>query len=280
MYYLKCSNCGHLNQVSSEYMVFCTKCRKKLDNNFPNWKLKNPGKSFNDFKELVCLSESDLASIQPVKKKSKRKGLKYFIMTIILMGVFYGIGYIGTNYIIKYFKTEKTPKEILTQDWVRDTYGSYGLSVETPFRLTKGELPVPEALKQYVDQMDTYEYKSKKGFKVMINSIKYKPAAGPLSLQGAADGSVNEMKKQKGVSDLKYAEKHIFYNDKIPGFIQKGSYKYGGVEIKFINTGYMKGLVLWQVFAAYMAGDDVGRMAAERVINSIQISEEENTKTL
>jgi hypothetical protein len=114
----------------------------------------------------------------------------------------------------------------------------------------------------------------------MINSIKYKPAAGPLSLQGAADGSVNEMKKQKGVSDLKYTEKHIFYNDKIPGFIQKGSYKYDGVEIKFINTGYMKGLVLWQVFAAYMAGDDVGRMAAERVINSIQISEEGKTKTL
>ena len=34
MYYIKCSQCGHLNEVKSEYQVFCSGCNKKLDNHF------------------------------------------------------------------------------------------------------------------------------------------------------------------------------------------------------------------------------------------------------
>ena len=60
MYYIKCSQCGHLNEVKSEYQVFCSGCNKKLDNNFADWKKRNPGKSFDDYQQLVCVSDEEI----------------------------------------------------------------------------------------------------------------------------------------------------------------------------------------------------------------------------
>lgn len=61
MCFLKCNKCGHLNEVKSEYLVFCQKCNRKLENNFQDWKVKNPDKTFDDFKELICVSEKKKA---------------------------------------------------------------------------------------------------------------------------------------------------------------------------------------------------------------------------
>jgi hypothetical protein len=73
MHYLKCINCGELSEVKTEYMVFCSFCGKKLENNFSSWHLRNPEKSFEEFKQLICVSDIDIiknqASTKPVKKK-------------------------------------------------------------------------------------------------------------------------------------------------------------------------------------------------------------------
>lgn len=271
MHYLKCKHCGHLNEVQTEYLIFCSNCNKKLDNNFRDWNKRNPEKTLNDFRQLMCVSDTDLQDTTK-NKKSRPKGLKFLIGFAVIFALFYVIGHFGGESIIKFIKSEKTSKEVLDQKWIKHTYGSFGLTVETPMKMTKGELPIPENIKQVIDQMDVYNYTSAKGFQVMINSIKYNPAIGQTNLQGAADGSVNEMKKQKGVTDFNYSEDHIFKND-IPGFIQQGTYKHNGIEVEFVNTIFSKGLILWQVLAAYQTTDEVGRRAAQRVIESIEINE-------
>lgn len=118
--------------------------------------------------------------------------------------------------------------------------------------------------------MDTYSYVSAKGFKILINSIKYNPIIGQPDLQGAANGSVNEMKLQKGVTDFDFTEDYIYKMD-IPGFIQKGTYKQDGIAIEFVNAGFAKGLNLWQVMVFYHIDDEVGRIASKKVIESIEI---------
>ena len=140
--------------------------------------------------------------------------------------------------------------------------------------MTEKELPIPDNVKQLIEEMHTYSYESAKGFKVLINSIKYKQIAQQVNLEGAAIGSVNEMKMQKGVSDFKYDQTDFPKGD-IPGFFQKGTYKQDGLEIEFMNVGFAKGLTLWQVFTAYLADDDVGQIAAQKVIDSIEINEED-----
>lgn len=274
MHYLKCNNCGQLNEVKGEYLIFCSSCNKKLESNFTDWKKRNYDKTLDDFKQLMCVSETELQK-NPVKTKSKPKRLKYWIGFAVVFAIFYAIGQFGGETIVKLFKSEKTSKEVLDQKWIKVTYGNFGLTVETPVKMTKGDLPLPDNVRQVIDQMDVYNYMSNKGFIVMINNIKYNPAIGQINLQGAANGSVNEMKMQKGVTDFNYSEEDIYKND-ISGFIQKGMYKQNGIAVEFINTGFSKGLIFWQVLVAYQTDDEVGRTAAKRVIESIEIMEKSN----
>jgi len=60
MHFLKCNNCGHLNEVKGEYLVFCQKCNKKLENNYSDWKTRNPDKSIEEYKRLVCITEDEI----------------------------------------------------------------------------------------------------------------------------------------------------------------------------------------------------------------------------
>ena len=66
MYYLKCKHCNHLNEVKSEYLVVCGLCNRKLEDNYKDWKVKHPEKSFEDFQREVCLTE------EQVKKETSR----------------------------------------------------------------------------------------------------------------------------------------------------------------------------------------------------------------
>lgn len=38
MHYLRCNNCGHFNEVKTEYLTFCSKCNKKLNNSYGEWR--------------------------------------------------------------------------------------------------------------------------------------------------------------------------------------------------------------------------------------------------
>jgi hypothetical protein len=271
MYYLKCNNCGHLNEVKTEYLSFCANCNKKLENNFSDWHRKFPEKSFEDYKRLICISEDKIHEVVYKPKPKSVKGLKYGIVFAVFVAIFYAIGQFGGEALVKFIKSEKTSKEVLSQKWVKETYGIYGLTVETPVLLNKSDLAVPDRIQQMIDRIDTYDYTTAKGFKIIINSAKYKPVIAEASLQGAANGTVNEMKMQKGVTDFNYAEEYIT-KDEIPGFIQKGTYKFNGIGIEFINAGFAFGLNLWQVSVIYQSDDEIGRIAAKRVIDSIEIN--------
>lgn len=83
MEYLKCNNCGYLNVLKTEYQVFCTECNKKFENNYSNWKLSHPERTFEDFKEIECISDEDIQNAKLKKNKiHKKKGAKYWISLI------------------------------------------------------------------------------------------------------------------------------------------------------------------------------------------------------
>jgi hypothetical protein len=71
MYYLKCEHCGHLNEIKSEYLVFCAGCSKKIGNNFSAWGKNNQGKTLEDFQKCVCIT-NEQAEFQRIET-SKRK---------------------------------------------------------------------------------------------------------------------------------------------------------------------------------------------------------------
>ncbi len=268
MYYLKCNNCGHLNKLDNEDLIICRKCNKKLENNFRDWQRKNSESSFEDFKKLVCITEQEIPSQSDIKKKTK--SLKYWIGFAIVLVIFYAIGQIGGKKLVSIFKSEKTSKEVLSQEWTSETYGDFGLVVETPVIMTKMEVELPPQIQEVIEKMDMFQYNSANGFRVFISTIKYKPIVENADLQGAATGSANELRMQKGVTDFDYKEEEIVLNE-IPGIKQTGSFKINDIPVEFLNTVYGNGLNLWQVMVAYPIDDEIGQIAAKRVIESVKI---------
>lgn len=204
--------------------------------------------------------------------KSKSNRLKFWIGFAVAFVLFYLLGQFGGKALVNLFKSENTAEGLLTKAWVNTSYGDYGLRVETPAKMIEGDLPIPSNIRQLIDQMDIYNYTSERGFSVLINSIKYKPVIGQVDLQGAANGSINEMRMIQGVKNLEYTE-DVFFKNEVPGFIQNGNYNQNGVDAAFINTGLAKDLIFWQVLVVYQKGDKVGQKAAKRVIESITIDE-------
>lgn len=104
MHFLKCNNCGHLNELKTEYLIFCSNCNKKLENNFSNWQTRNPEKTFADYKQLICISEEDVQKSNQKTKSNKPKGLKYWIGFAVTFAIFYAIGQFGGEKIAEIFR--------------------------------------------------------------------------------------------------------------------------------------------------------------------------------
>jgi hypothetical protein len=113
MHFLKCNNCGHLNEVKSEYLIFCSDCNKKLDNNFSDWQRRNPEKSLDDFKQLICVSREEIEKSNQKVKPNRIKGLKYWIIFAVAFAIFYAIGQFGGEKIVGLFKKSTFNKAMM-----------------------------------------------------------------------------------------------------------------------------------------------------------------------
>ncbi|MCX6153172.1 MAG: hypothetical protein NT007_03320 [Candidatus Kapabacteria bacterium] len=241
-----------------------------MSNNFPEWLKTHPGQSFDDYKTSECSHTDQIHENKISKKSSKKVNKKIWISSLLAFIVFYIVGQFAGDYIMKFFRHEKTSNEILGQKWIKESYGDFGLKVETPIKLMKGDLNLPENLKQMIEKMDCYQYTTVKGFVILINSIKYRQIVNHIDLKAAALGSANEARMQKGVTNFTYNEEPTTKYD-IPGIIQKGTCRINDIDTEFINAIYGSGLNLWEVMVMYQSDDEVGKIASKRVIESIEI---------
>lgn len=274
-HYLHCNNCGHPNEMKSEYVVFCTSCGQKLENNFTQWQRRNPGATFEDYKNNVCFTENQLPPKLPAKKSRslKSRPLKEKILIVAITTIFAAVGYwLGSSAVTAIRNSKKTDEKVLSEQWIKKTYGSYGLNIETPWELKSSPPPsLPENLKRMLEKIESFESKNDDQFKIGIISSKYNPAEiSQLNLQGAADGAINEVRNMPGVTNFTYSE-DTYSVSNLPGFIQRGTYSQNGFKIGFINIGVIKDFNFWQVMVFRRENDIVAQEAAERIIRSIQI---------
>lgn len=114
MYYLRCNHCGHLNEVNSESLLFCSNCNKKITNNFGNWHQQNPEKNFNDYKLEQCIN-SDVPKQTESNEvdKPKTNGRLMLILSLLVVVLLLG-GFWATRFIPKNVEkiTGFTPSEI------------------------------------------------------------------------------------------------------------------------------------------------------------------------
>jgi hypothetical protein len=145
MLYLKCTNCGHYNELKTEYITFCTNCNKILPDNFQDWKKRNPEKSLNDFKNLVCIANKET----PIQKKNKSKwpmSAKVGIGFAIFFAVFYAIGQIGGEYLSSLLRGPVYEKQIM--EIASELNKNCPIMVDNATRLDNAT-PLPDKIFQY-----------------------------------------------------------------------------------------------------------------------------------
>lgn len=274
-HYLQCTHCGHMNEMKSEYVVFCTSCGQKLENNFTNWQRRNPGGTFDEYKRQACFAENQLPPKVPLKKNRslKSRSLKEKILIVAITTVFAGVGsWLGSSAVSSIRNNQKTDEKVLSEQWVKKTYGSYGLTLETPWELQPSQsLPVPQNVENVIEKMETFGNNNKSDdFAINVNTIKYKPELGEVNVYGGASGAINGLKNTPGASNFTYTQDEHSIGD-LPGYILRGNYLHQGIEIEFVSIITGKDLVAWQVMVMGRKKDDVFCEMAERIIQSIQI---------
>jgi hypothetical protein len=272
MYFLKCNNCGHPNEVISETLLFCNKCNKKLANNYRDWKKGKTEKTFEEFKLLMCISEKDINN--KVSKKVNPKIKRNWINLMVIFAVLFAVAFYFKGKLLDYIKFGSHKTIAPEQVWITEQYGYDGLSVETPFKLKPEQVQIPLEEKAEIDSCANYSYWTSANFYIFISSIRFIPQIeAMINLRDFAKGSVIKLKTQPAVSDFVYNEGKIFYKN-IPGYRQTGTFIRDKVNLEFISEGYLDGVKLYQIIIVYEADDKTAKPLVQRILSSIKIEPE------
>ena len=223
MYYLRCDGCGYPNEVSSEFQVFCSNCNKKLYPNFSAWRAVNPGKGFEDFKKEVCLTDVETLQKTPGEKggkrstpkpgsgKGKKNGGSWSLWIFIVVCAFFLVflTMFGTRALIEMFKARQGQLQTNDAAWITTRIGGSGFQLETPFRLNKQEIPIPEESADMIEKMDLYQSPGSGGLNCVVSHIVYHPDIGDIKLGDLVSGSMAELRQQPGLGNLQPDEQMI-----------------------------------------------------------------------
>lgn len=151
MHYLKCTYCGHLNEVKTEYLTLCSECNKRLENNYKDWKEIHPEKSYEDFMSEVCIEmeEQQTTACEPEAKPKKLSPAKYVVIFLAAIASLYLIGHFAGNYIRGFISTKEHANINKTMINIAGKINkSCPLMVDADFRLDNVEV-LPHQVMQY-----------------------------------------------------------------------------------------------------------------------------------
>ncbi len=178
MHYLKCSNCGHFNELKTEYLTFCKNCNKVLKNNFTDWKKDNPNNTFEDFKQLICTTNPVEHSKEDSNKK-KSKGLKYWIGFALAFAIFYAIGQLGGEKLVSFVRKPAFDKNLMeiaselnkTCPIMVDSLTRLDNTIALPNKVFQYNYSLISGSKQYIDTEGLKSFLTPR----IINEVKTNP---------------------------------------------------------------------------------------------------------
>ncbi|CAK7026394.1 MAG: hypothetical protein PETM_01080 [Petrimonas sp.] len=97
----------------------------------------------------------------PIKKGKilKSRSLKEKILIVVITTIFAAVGsWLGSAAVTALKNNKKTDEKVLSEQWVKKTYGTYQLTLETPWELKSSTPPpLPENIKRMLEKMETFE---------------------------------------------------------------------------------------------------------------------------
>ena len=274
-YYLTCEHCGHQNEVNSEFLTFCESCKKKLGNNYREWSRHNSGAEFETYLREACLSEASLSALNT--PEVKKDGLSHWVGISITLAVLLGLGIMAIPTVFKMSVLSDVMKEEIRQKippdflWKEYDLGSYGFSIESPFEMEKTAVPVADQLGEFVQNSESFSAMSNNlSFYFGVSIVEYRKELGRVDLERAMSMSAEAIRGQQDISNFDYSQREESVSG-VPGLRQDGTYLQGGRKVRFINAGFTRSLVTWQIFAGFPEGDEGMLATAEKMLESMKI---------
>ncbi len=234
-------------------------------------------KAINDAKlEMAQISTSDSENeVLPIKKMHllKKNIIAFSILFIIGLGTigFFSYRYIKTNYI------GKSTGEMLSSNWVKSTYGSPEITIETPEILSFETVQLPESSKAIISDFSIFTYGSfLSNFYIAVSSTNFINDLDGINIDDALKGALVELQIKIGAKFTDLRE-DIRVNNGVEGRIVIGNYQIGdGSNQEIINNKltilfFLDNQSMRQIIVTREADDVSAEEVSNRIIKSVSI---------
>lgn len=285
MHYIKCSHCGKLVEIKSQYMVFCPVCKKKMDNSYAEWSKRNPGHSYEEYLSEQAVSDTALEGVRQQRKIGRAimrgKAAKRAVIALGIAILATVIGFGGYWAWTRYNRSASI-NALLNKAWQIGYYDDLGATLKFPFPLEAETGFSADSLQRENDRLtaDTLQRQ------IVLNAVSRQwNEPGVISVTA----SRIDYQPDFGV-DRDMATRHILLNmlqeNDLQGFeFYRNDYSIPNVQARSLSGSYLlgpeafefralmaqHGHTVWYFMVAYPRSKPEGLLVAERFFKGILI---------
>lgn len=236
-------------------------------------------------KNVICpncgtVNSSDSKTCQscqaPIESKHHRfnsKDPRFWLILFVALFMTYLIG----SYAFSLFEENEGVKDPVAQvvpvdqltDWHIQVF-PMGVSIELPVHLTEAKPAIDPELKSIIENSFHFTY-IKRNLSISLVEIEYKPQVDSLSMEGALDGSFNELKAMTG-TNVEMSDRDIYEKDDRLYGVQ--TCNYGDKTGEYYQRKEMiviRDHTLWNLIICYDQKDKRLQNIANKVFYSFKI---------
>lgn len=285
MHYIKCSHCGKLVEIKSQYMVFCPACNKKMNNSYAEWSKRNPGRSYEEYLSEQAVSGTALEGVRQQRKIGRAivRG-KTTKQAVIALGIAILVTLLGFGgyWAWAHYNRSASIDALLNKAWQIGYYEDLGATLKFPFPLEAETDFSADSLQRENDRLtaDTLQRQivlnavsrqwSEPGvISVTASRIDYQPDFG-VDRDIATRQILLNMLQENNLQGFEF-----YRNDySIPNVQARslsGSYLLGPEAFEFRALMAQYGHTVWYFMVAYPRSKPEGLLVAERFFKGILI---------
>ena len=285
MHYIKCSHCGKLVEIKSQYMVFCPACNKKMDNSYAEWSKRNPGQSYEKYLSELAVSDTALEGVREQRKIGRAivrgKAAKRAVIALGIAVLLTVLGFGGYWAWARYNRSASI-NALLNKAWQISYYDDLGATLKFPFPLEAETGFSADSLQRENDRItaDTVQRQVVLGamsrqwsepgvISVTASRIDYQPDFG-VDRDIATRQILLNMLQENNLQGFEFY-RNDYSTPNIQARSLSGSYLLGPEAFEFRALMAQYGHTVWYFMVAYPRSKPEGLLVAERFFKGILI---------
>lgn len=285
MHYIKCSHCGKLVEIKSQYMVFCPACNKKMDNSYAEWSKRNPGQSYEEYLSELAVSDIALEGVREQRKIGRAivrgKAAKRAVIALGIAVLLTVLGFGGYWAWARYNRSASI-NALLNKAWQISYYDDLGATLKFPFPLEAETGFSADSLQRENDRItaDTVQRQVVLGavsrqwsepgvISVTASRIDYQPDFG-VDRDIATRQILLNMLQENNLQGFEFY-RNDYSTPNVQARSLSGSYLLGPEAFEFRALMAQYGHTVWYFMVAYPRSKPEGLLVAERFFKGILI---------